>query len=87
MEFNFGTLSIAELGNLLSEELNKYGIKEKAELRIFLDKDEFKKVDEDLFYRNRKDEAEEYVPSDGETIINFDMVKMMIFEKKNKISN
>lgn len=87
MEFNFGTLSIAELGNLLSEELNKYGIKEKAELRIFLDKDEFKKVDEDLFYRNRKDESEEYVPSDGETIINFDMVKMMIFEKKNKISN
>lgn len=87
MEFNFGTLSIAELGNLLSEELNKYGIKEKAELRIFLDKDEFKKVDEDLFYRNRKDETEEYVPSDGETIINFDMVKMMIFEKKNKISN
>lgn len=87
MEFNFGTLNIAELGNLLSEELNKYGIKEKAELRIFLDKDEFKKVDEDLFYRNRKDETEEYVPSDGETIINFDMVKMMIFEKKNKISN
>lgn len=82
MEFNFGTLSIAELGNLLSEELNKYGIKEKAELKIFLDKDEFKKVDEDLFYRNRKDETEEYVPSDGETIINFDMVKMMIFEKK-----
>ena len=82
MEFNFGTLSIAELDNLLSEELNKYGIKEKAELKIFLDKDEFKKVDEDLFYRNRKDETEEYVPSDGETIINFDMVKMMIFEKK-----
>ncbi len=83
MEFNFGTNNIVELGTLITNDLKRYGIKEKAELTIYLGKEEFKKVDEDLFYRNRKDENEEFIPSDGETIINFEGVKILIIEKES----
>ena len=57
------------------------GIEDTAELNIFLNKDEFKRVDEDLFYRMREDESQEFIPSEGEIIINFDKVKINIKEK------
>lgn len=83
MEFNFGTNNIVELGTLITNDLKRYGIKEKAELTIYLGEEEFKKVDEDLFYRNRTDENEKFIPSDGETIINFEGVKILIIEKES----
>ena len=33
-----------------------------------------------MFYRNRSDENEKFIPSDGETIINFEGVKILIIE-------
>lgn len=77
-EFKLGTSSIVELGSIISANLNDNGVVTQSELVIYLDKDEFKMVDEDLFYRNRKDNDEEFVPSEGEIIINFDLVKIII---------
>ncbi len=80
-EFNLGSMSIFSLGSVLSETLAEYGVREKADLIIYLNDEEFSKVDEDLFYRNRKDEKEEFVPSEGEIDITFEGVNMKI---KNK---
>lgn len=78
MAFKLGTLSIFELGQFISEKLRDDGVEEQAILSIYVNEDEFKKVDEDLYYRNRKDEKQEFVPSDGEIIVNFDNVKILI---------
>ena len=78
MEFKFGTMSISELGQFISNKLHDDGVKKQAVLTIYVNTDEFKKVDEDLYYRNRTDEKQEFIPSDGEIIVNFDNVKILI---------
>lgn len=80
-DFKFGTASIFELGNIISSKLNEDGVTQQSELYIYLNEDEFKKVDEDLFYRNRKDESQEFIPSEGEIDINFDNVNIIIKQK------
>ena len=80
-EFNLGSMSIFSIGDVLSETLRNYGVTEKADLTIYVNEEEFKLVDEDLFYRNRKDESEEFVPSEGEIDINFEGVNMVIKQK------
>lgn len=80
-DFKFGTASIFELGNIISSKLNDDGVIQQSELFIYLNEDEFKKVDEDLFYRNRKDESQEFIPSEGEIDINFDNVKIIVKQK------
>ena len=82
MDFKFGSMSIFELGNMISGNLKENGVTQKAELIIYLNKEEFKKVDEDLFYRNRKDEKDEFIPSEGEIDINFEGVKLIIKERE-----
>ena len=47
MEFKFGTMSIFELGQLVSSKLKEEGITQKSELCVYLNEEEFKKVDED----------------------------------------
>ena len=80
-DFNLSSLSIFSIGDVLSETLREYGVREKADLTIYVSKEEFKLVDEDLFYRNRKDESEEFVPSEGEIDITFEGVNMVIKQK------
>lgn len=82
MEFKFGTMSIFELGSMVSEKLKNDGVTQKAELKIYLNDEEFRKVDEDLFYRNKKNNDDKFIPSEGEIEINFDGVKLIIIEKK-----
>lgn len=82
MEFKFGTMSIYELGQFISDKLHDDGVKEQAVLTVYVNNEEFKKVDEDLYYRNRTDENQEFVPSDGEIIVNFDNVKILIKSEK-----
>ena len=80
-EFKFGTMSIFELGQMVSSKLKEDGIAQQSKLDIYLNEEEFKKVDEDLFYRNRKSEDDKFIPSEGEININFDMVKIIIKQK------
>jgi len=77
-------MSIFSLGSVLSETLAEYGVKEKADLIIYLNEEEFKMVDEDLFYRNRKDEKEEFIPSEGEIDITFECVNITVKKKSGE---
>ena len=81
MEFKFGTMSIFELGQFISLKLKEDGVTKQSELIVYVTSEEFKKVDEDLYYRNRKDESQEFIPSDGEIDINFELVKIIVKEK------
>jgi hypothetical protein len=78
MNFKFGTMSIFELGQMISSKLKEDGITQKSELCVYLNEEEFRRVDEDLFYRNRRGDREDFVPSEGEIDINFEGVKIII---------
>ena len=77
-EFKFGTMSIFELGQMVSSKLKEEGIAQKSELYIYLNDEEFKKVDEDLFYRTRRGDKEDFIPSEGEIDVNFEGVKIIV---------
>ena len=81
MEFKFGTMSIFELGQFISSKLKEDGITIQSELIVYVTSEEFKKIDEDLYYRNRKDESQEFIPSEVEIDINFELVKIIVKEK------
>lgn len=87
MEFKFGSNSIIELGGVISNALKENGVVNKAELTICLNADEFRKVDEDLFYRNKKNSEQEFIPSDEEIDVNFELVKIIIKQENNYGSN
>ena len=80
-EFSFGSNSIAELGNYVNGFLAEHGMKGPSELRVTVGKDEFRKVDEDLFYRNREDGDKEFIPSEGEVDVSFGSLKIRIFSE------
>lgn len=82
MEFKFGTISIFELGKSISDKLIMDGITKKAELIVYVNSNEFKKIDEDLYYREKTDKTNEFIPSEGEININFEMVKIIVKESK-----
>ena len=81
MGFKFGTMSIFELGQFISFKLKEDGVTMQSELTVYVTSEEFKKIDEDLYYRNRKDESQEFIPSEGEIDINFELVKIIVKEK------
>jgi hypothetical protein len=81
MEFKFGTMSIFELGQFISSKLKEDGVTIQSILTVYVTSEEFKKVDEDLYYRNRKDGSQEFIPSEGEIDINFELVKIIVKEK------
>ena len=81
MDFKFGSMSIFELGKMVSGAIHQDGVTQKAELIIYLNEEEFKRVDEDLFYRNRRGDREDFIPSEGEIDINFDGVKIIVKQR------
>ena len=81
MDFKFGTMSIFELGQFISSKLKEDGVTMQSELTVYVTSEEFKKIDEDLYYRNMKDESQEFIPSEGEIDINFELVKIIVKEK------
>lgn len=80
MELKLTSYNIADLGSMLSDKLYELGITD-SKLVINLPSKEFKKVDEDLFYRNRQSDDEEYIPSDNDIDISFNNVKIIINKK------
>ena len=79
-EFNFGYVGIIDLGRTVSEKFVEYGVPG-GEVTVYLDEENFKKVDEDLFYRNRQNEEDEFIPSEGEIDVKYDEVKIIIKKK------
>lgn len=82
MGFKFGTMSIFELGQFISSKLKEDGVTIQSILTVYVTSEEFKKIDEDLYYRNRKDESQEFIPSEGEIDINFELIKIIVKEKE-----
>jgi hypothetical protein len=80
-DFKFGYVGIIDLGSVVSEKLAEYGVGNETTITINLNEEEFKKVDEDLFYRNRKSEEDEFIPSEGEIDIKYDSVRIIIKKK------
>jgi len=80
-DFKFGYVGIIDLGSVVSEKLAEYGVGDETTITINLNEEEFKKVDEDLFYRNRKSEEDEFIPSEGEIDIKYDSVRIIIKKK------
>ena len=75
------TNKIQEIGDYISEQMRQLNINDSM-LLINVDKDSFKKIDEDLFYRiNENDKEKEFIPSEKEIIISFPNVKLIINEK------
>ena len=75
-------MSIFELGQFISSKLKEDGVTMQSELTVYVTSEEFKKVDEDLYYRNRKNESQEFIPSEGEIDINFELVKIIVKENE-----
>ena len=80
MAIKFGTMSIFELGQSITAKLREDGITDQSKLFVYVGKDDFKKIDEDLFYRNKTDETKEFIPSEGEIVVDFELVKIIIKE-------
>ena len=75
------TNKIQEIGDYISEQMRQLNINDSM-LLINVDKDSFKKIDEDLFYRiNENNKEKEFIPSEKEIIISFPNVKLIINEK------
>ena len=79
VEFTFWTKVKFKINNFL--KLKEDGVTNQSVLYVYLNEEEFKKVDEDLFLRNRKNEDEEFIPSEGEIDINIDLTKIIIKQK------
>jgi len=61
---------LIELGNIVSEILIKSNIKSDCTLDINVDEISFKKIDEDIFYRDNKNN-EEFHPSEDKIVLRF----------------
>jgi hypothetical protein len=81
MELKLNSYEIFELGEMIDSKLHENGITEKSVLTIYVNSEELNKIDEDLYYRNNP-EGKDYIPSDGEIIVNFKNVVIKFLEKK-----
>jgi hypothetical protein len=75
------TSEIAKIGSTVSEILAQNHATECNEIKIVVDDESFLKIDEDLFYRNRKDDKQEFRPSDNQIVVNFPNVRIFIRKK------
>ena len=62
---------IFELGAYIAKFLNENGLNNENDLVVKVTKEELKKIDEDLYYRN-KPEGKEFVPSDNDVVVKFE---------------
>lgn len=78
MDFTLNTNILYEIGKNASTELLSHGVKTTATLLIPLGKEEFEKLDEDLFLRNKKSDDEKFQPSEGVIELFFEQLVIKI---------
>lgn len=76
MELTLNSMKIYELGEHISKFLNENGLSKENDLVIKVDKAQLKKIDEDLYYRN-KPKGEEFVPSDNDVVVKFENLNII----------
>lgn len=80
---NFSTQNIADIVETLSMKLREYGYTGNANLSVEVDKDTFKKIDEDLYYRQFP-EGKDFVPSQGEIIVTLGPVALTVHDSSHQ---
>lgn len=80
-ELKLNSFEIFSIGEKLDDKLHDDGVKEKSVLTISVSKDELRKIDEDLYYRNNENNKDEYKPTEGEILVNFKNLLIIIKEK------
>lgn len=73
---------IVNIGRIIESEMLICQNTEKNEFTIYVDEDMFKKLDEDIYYRQFPD-GKDFKPSDDTIVINFEY--LVIFVKKKKV--
>ena len=69
-------MKIFELGEYIAKFLTENGLVKENDLVIKVTKEELKKIDEDLYYRN-KPEGKEFTPSDNDMVVKFEHLNII----------
>ena len=83
MELTLNSIKIYELGEYISKFLHDNGLNRENDLVIKVSKEELKKIDEDLYYRN-KPEGKEFTPSDNDVIVKFENLNIIFTVEEEK---
>ena len=78
MYLTLNTNSFFEIGAKVSKNLISHGVTTKSVMTITIGKEEFEKLDEDLFLRNKKSDDEEFKPSEGSIELFFEQLVIKI---------
>ena len=70
MDLKLNTMKIHELGEHISKFLDENGLSKENSLVISVSKNELRKIDEELYYRNKPD-GKDFTPSDEDVIVKF----------------
>ena len=82
-QLTLDSVRIFELGSYISNFLIAHGLHGESDLVVYVDQNELKKIDEDLYYRN-KPEGKEFVPSDNDVIVKFDNLNIIFAIKEEE---
>ena len=83
MELTLNSIKIYELGEYISKYLNDNGLTQENDLVINVTKEQLRKIDEDLYYRN-KPEGQEFTPSDTDVVVKFENLNMIFTSEKEQ---
>ena len=75
-ELTLSSNKIFELGEYIAKFLLDNGLDQENDLVIKVSKEELKKIDEDLYYRN-KPEGKEFIPSDNDVVVKFENLNII----------
>lgn len=76
---NFSTQNIADIVETVGSKLAEYGYTGNTKISVEVDKPTFKKIDEDLYYRQFPD-GKDFVPSEGEIIVTLGTLSLIVYE-------
>jgi hypothetical protein len=76
-------MKIFELGEYIAKFLTDNGLVKENDLVIKVTKEELKKIDEDLYYRN-KPEGKEFTPSDNDVVVKFENLNIIFTVEEEK---
>jgi hypothetical protein len=74
---------VSELGEYISKYLNDNGLSQENDLVVNVTKEQLRKIDEDLYYRN-KPEGQEFTPSDTDVVVKFENLNMIFTSEKEQ---
>ena len=83
MELTLNSIKIYELGEYVSKYLNDNGLNQENDLVVNVTKEQLRKIDEDLYYRN-KPEGQEFTPSDTDVVVKFENLNMIFTSEKEQ---